>query len=299
MGASRRFYYRASDRKVAAALVAFAAICLGAIVFIGERNDETGNVGEVDSLGVINSCRKGHRQRRDTLYYYEQPHRHERFPFDPNTADSTTLLRLGLRPWQVRSIYKYRAAGGVYGEPRDFAKLYGLTAKEYKELEPYIRIAADYRPAAELPLSDTYKHHRDTVLYPKKIQETERINLNTADTTLLKRVPGIGSHYARNIVKYGERLGGYANVNQLDEIEGFPMEAKKYFVVTDRPHRLINVNTATLNEIRRHPYMGFFRAKSITEYRRLHGKITDLNDLRFDRSFTPDAIKRLRPYIEY
>src|SRR3712207_9469155 len=36
------------------------------------------------------------------------------FDFDPNTADSTQFLALGLRPWQVRNIYKYRAKGGIY-----------------------------------------------------------------------------------------------------------------------------------------------------------------------------------------
>ena len=49
------------------------------------------------------------------------------FFFDPNTADSTALLRLGLSPWQVRNIYKYRARGGRYHRPEDFSKLYGLT----------------------------------------------------------------------------------------------------------------------------------------------------------------------------
>ena len=68
----------------------------------------------------------------------------ERFAFDPNTADSTQLLRLGLKPWQVRSIYRYRAKGGVFSEPADFARVYGLTLKQYRELEPYIRIGRDY-----------------------------------------------------------------------------------------------------------------------------------------------------------
>ena len=70
----------------------------------------------------------------------------ERFAFDPNTADSTQLLRLGLKPWQVRSIYRYRAKGGVFSEPADFARVYGLTLKQYRELEPYIRIGRDYQP---------------------------------------------------------------------------------------------------------------------------------------------------------
>ena len=70
--------------------------------------------------------------------------------FDPNTADSTQLLALGLTPWQVRNIYRYRAAGGVYTCPEDFAQLYGLTVKKYRELLPYIRISDDYRMAADV-----------------------------------------------------------------------------------------------------------------------------------------------------
>ena len=70
--------------------------------------------------------------------------------FDPNTADSTTLLSLGLQRWQVRNIYRYRRAGGIYRRKEDFARLYGLTAGQYRQLEPYIRIGADYQPAVTL-----------------------------------------------------------------------------------------------------------------------------------------------------
>ena len=89
-------------------------------------------------------------QRPAIIYNQGEEQRAERFPFDPNTADSTTLLRLGLQPWQVANIYRYRSHGGIYRRPEDFARLYGLTQKQYRELEPYIRISADYRPAVEL-----------------------------------------------------------------------------------------------------------------------------------------------------
>jgi len=219
------------------------------------------------------------------------------FPFDPNTADSTALLRLGLQPWQVRNIYKYRANGGVYSKPSDFARLYGLTVKQFRKLEPYIRISPDYLPASTLV--EREKSMRDTSLYPMKLKETERIALNTADTTALKRVPGIGSYYARSVVRYGERLGGYVSVDQLDEIDGFPAESKHYFYISNPQPKRLNVNTLTLSELRRHPYIGYYRARTITEYRRLHGRINSLEELRFDRDFTPEAIARLSPYIEF
>ena len=66
--------------------------------------------------------------------------------------------------------------------------------------------------------------HGTIVSNPHKIREGEHVVLNTADTTALKTIPGIGPYFARKIVQYGERLGGYVNIDQLDEIEDFPLE---------------------------------------------------------------------------
>jgi DNA uptake protein ComE-like DNA-binding protein len=231
----------------------------------------------------------------------------ERFPFDPNTADSTQLLRLGLQPWQVKNIYKYRAKGGIYRQKEDFAKLYGLTVKQYRELEPYIRISSDYQPAAMLVggaresrdsrnSSDT----RDSSLrYPVKIKENEHVVLNTADTTQLRTVPGIGAYYAKEIVRYGQWLGGYVSVDQLDEIEGFPQESKKYFVIQGASPKKLNVNKLSLQQLRKHPYINYYQAKTIMDYRRLRGKITSLDDLCLSDDFPPEAIRRLEPYVEF
>ena len=170
-------------------------------------------------------------------------------------------------------------------------------------MEPYIRISSDYLPALTLvrqepksqsEVRDSVQHHK-----PVKIRETEHVVLNTADTTALKMVPGIGSYFARRIVQYGQRLGGYVSIDQLDEIENFPQEAKHYLVVEgSHPHKL-NVNKLSLDELKRHPYINFFQAKAITDYRRLHGPIKSLQDLRLSKDFPPEAIERLLPYVAY
>ena len=141
---------------------------------------------------------------------------------------------------------------------------------------------------------DSVKAH-----YQVKIKAGEHVVLNTADTTMLKTVPGIGPYYARKVVEYGQRLGGYVSVDQLDEIEGFPLDAKDYLVIENATPRHLNVNTLTLNELRKHPYLTFYQAKAITDYRRLHGPLTSLQDLRLSKDFPPEAIKRLEPYVEF
>lgn len=289
------FYIQKSDRKVLLTLLV-VIVSVFTMIFL------TGG----DSTESTTQQKDSSQSRTNKNYIYDSytPKKVERFTFDPNTADSTQLLRLGLQDWQVRNIYKYRAAGGIYRKPLDFAKLYGLTVKQYRELEPYIRISSDYMPAATLANdkeSFTRKEPKDSVTYqrPVKIKETEHIVLNTADTTSLITIPGIGPYYARKIVQYGNRLGGYVSVDQLDEIDDFPTEAKKYLVINNPSPKKLNINQLSLNELKRHPYINFYQAKAITDYRRLHGAIKSLNDLRLLKDFTPEVIKRLTPYVTY
>lgn len=226
------------------------------------------------------------------------------FPFDPNTADSTQLLQLGLQRWQVRNIYRYRRAGGIYRRPQDFARLYGLTAGQYRQLEPYIRISADYQPASDLYPSAASNQrpstrNTDSLRYPVKIEAGQHVVLNTADTTQLRRVPGIGVYFANEIVNHGRFLGGYVSVDQLDEIPDFPQESKQYFVVSNPNPKRLNINRLTLNELKRHPYINYYQAKTIVDYRRLHGRIESLQQLSLSKDFPPEAIRRLEPYVEY
>ncbi len=241
-------------------------------------------------------------------YYYVQGSKVQLFPFDPNTADSTQLLRLGLQPWMVRNIYKYRAAGGIYRTPADFARLYGLTVRQYKILEPYIRISADYKPAAEyyaddadfnVPRTSRTDAPRDTLQYPYKLKPGETISLNTADTTQLKKIPGIGSGYASAIVKRRERLGGYYSAAQLLEIDGFPESALAYIKVDASKVHKLKINEMTYSQLRQHPYLNYYQARDIVDYRRNHGKFKSFSQLEMLDSFTSDDIKILRHYIDF
>ena len=290
------FYLQKSDRKVILTLLV-VIVAVFTMIFL------TGG----DDTATTTQQKANHKSYTPKSYNYSSytPKKVERFVFDPNTADSTQLLRLGLQPWQVKNIYKYRAAGGIYRNPTDFAKLYGLTVKQYRELEPYIRISSDYLPASTLVKENGYSQNapkaKDSTNYqrPIKIKETEHIVLNTADTTSLITIPGIGPYYARKIIQYGNRLGGYVSVNQLDEIDDFPSEAKKYLVINNPTPKKLNLNKLSLNELKRHPYINFYMAKDITDYRRLHGALKSLNDLRLSKDFPSDVIKRLEPYVEF
>lgn len=298
------FYFNKSDRSVLVFLVVVAVVLAGLFYGLGDRQEWT----EAETEDSLRSEGRLFRDRKDYFsgergqgsYGYGYAPEAELFTFDPNTADSTTLLRLGLAPWQVRNIYKYRSRGGVYRTKQDFARLYGLTVEKYRELEPYIQINGDYRPAAELYGDDeapTYE--RDTLKYPLKLKQGEYVVLNVADTTALKKVPGIGSYYARQIMNYGLRLGGYVSVAQLKEIGCVPEETFSYFRVDTVRVRKLNLNTMTLNQLKAHPYIDFFQARAICDYRRMNGPMKSLEDLKLLKEFPPQVRQRLRPYVEF
>ena len=287
------FYLQKSDRRVILLLLGIIVTALVVGYFFDGEPEEA-------AMEEVPAQKAEKQQHPKASYYQGEPKQPELFPFDPNTADSTQLLRLGLQPWQVRNIYKYRAAGGIYREPSDFARLYGLTLKQYRQLEPYIRISEDYQPAARFISKDVTMEERDTMRYPVKLQPQERIVLNTADTAQLRKVPGIGHYFARKIVEYRERLGGYVSVQQLLEIEDFPDTAVNYFIIPDDTRlRKLNLNRLSLNELKRHPYINFYQARAIVDYRRLHGPLESLQQLSLSRDFPPEAIKRLAPYVEF
>ncbi len=294
------FYLQRNDRRAIMATLIVLTVAVGLTIYIGDEG-QTASTTQADSTATAPNRNQGNGGGQQAVAYYDTGGRRaELFPFDPNTADSTQLLRLGLAPWQVRNIYKYRAAGGIYRQPRDFARLYGLTAGQYRRLEPYIRISDDYRPAAEAyPAEPRPAYVRDTTRYPLKLKPGQHVALNTADTALLKRVPGIGSGFARAIVRYRERLGGFYSTAQLMEIGNFPQSALPYFTADPSLCRKLNVNRLTLSQLRRHPYIGFYQAKTIIDHRRLHGPLRSLDDLRLYKDFPPETIERLRHYIEF
>ena len=171
----------------------------------------------------------------------------------------------------------------------------------YRERTVYVRTKVIYRDTAYQRGRRLADAEHDSVVfhYQPKIRKGEHVVLNTADTTALKTIPGIGPYFARKIVEYGERLGGYVSVDQLDEIENFPIDAKDYLVVENPSPLKLNVNQLSLNELRRHPYINFYQARAITDYRRLHGPLHSLDDLRLSKDFPREVIERLTPYVEY
>lgn len=289
----------ASERRGLVVLLVAMVLAIGVILYSLLRRSP-----EVSSDMTV-----GRAQPAKHSPYYAVPEREvETFAFDPNEADSTTLLRLGFAPFQVRGIYRYRSKGGRYHEPADVQRIPGMTNEMWERLAPYVRIDRRYQYVIPQPRSnanraayseDVQAILRDTVQRPVKLRAGQTIDLNAADTSQLKKIPGIGSYYAGRIVHYRERLGGFVDVVQaLEADEGVPPEALEWMRIPNSPMlRKLDVNHASKRDLLRHPYLSSFQATSIWQYRHNYGLFHSLDDLLTLSAFTPADIERLRPYL--
>ena len=217
--------------------------------------------------------------------------------FDPNMAVSTTFLSLGLPSWMASNILRYRNRQGRFRRPEDFRKIYGLTEEQYRTLLPYIRIAEEpISPDTSRLLVVQATAQHDTLM---KYHPGIIIDLNQADTTELKKIPGIGSRIAQSIVNRRRLLGGFYQIEQLEEIRLKVEKLRSWFSVDATQIHRININKASVERMMHHPYINFYQAKVIAEYRKKKGKLRDLKQLALYEEFTSADFERIMPYICY
>jgi DNA uptake protein ComE-like DNA-binding protein len=127
------------------------------------------------------------------------------------------------------------------------------------------------------------------------------IDLNKADSLDLLSLPGIGPYFAKSILRYRKRLGGYVSINQLLEIYG--MDKNKLDRL--RPNLKVDtvgivrlsINTADFKTIMKHPYSNYQIAKAIITFRQQYGAITQYDEL-IRSGVMPDSVfRKILPYL--
>ncbi len=215
----------------------------------------------------------------------------ERFVFDPNVIDSVDMLRLGFQPYMAHNWLQYRRHGGKIYSIGKLRSIYGIDTVLVDSLRD-LAVFESVNPIENM----------DSVKYVRK--EFFEFELNSADTTLLAKLPGIGSGRAKMIVNRRRELGGFYSVEQLKEIDAMPdsiVEALiPYIIIELDSVKLIDVNRASVKQLHRHPYISYYQAKAIYDLRwdKHHkGRIEDLEDIRKLKEFTDEEFERVRWYL--
>ncbi len=232
--------------------------------------------------------------------------------FDPNTIDSLSMIKMGLKPWLAKNIIKYRSKGGKFRSPEDFSRVYGLSPEKYEELKSFIRIEGKtaYQKSSGqnekvFPNTDQIASvsSRQNQSFPKeeKYPEGVLVDIAVADTVEFKKIPRIGSAFAGRIVKYRQILGGFYDVEQIQEVYGMTPELyeeiRPWLKVNPDSVRYIDVNRASVEKLKSHPYLNFYQAKAIVELKKKKGKLQNIQELSLLEEFTERDLQRLKYYF--
>ena len=168
--------------------------------------------------------RNGYASRGDgdkrTAEHYQEV---KPFPFDPNTVSVAGWQQLGLPRWMAERIDKFRSKGGQFRKKEDLLRIYDFPPEAYEQLEPYIQLPNAGQPTngpgsfGKVPNATT-----GAATAPANTPARERyvkpviqpFDINTADTTQLIALKGIGSKLATRIVQYRDDLGGFLSPDQ-------------------------------------------------------------------------------------
>lgn len=136
-----------------------------------------------------------------------------------------------------------------------------------------------------------------------KFKEGTVVELNSTDTTTLKRVPGIGSTFAKRIVKFRDLLGGFYSADQIREVYGIDEERytslRKWFTADSSLIIPIHLNHLTAKEIARHPYISYKQARIIENIVKRKGPIKNFGELSLLDEFNEKNSDRIRHYLSF
>ena len=219
----------------------------------------------------------------------------ELFSFNPNTATAEEWKRLGLRDKTIQTILKYRSKGGKFYKPEDLQRIYGLHTDEYERLLPYVHIESPTKTIVEPTTVST------EIKTERKEYNAVVVDINHADTANWKQLKGIGSTYARRIVNFRTKLGGFVSVDQVGETFGLPdsvfQKVKQQLRFSGSSINQIDVNNSTIEELKAHPYIGFSVANAIVQYRSQHGNFSTITDLQKIGAIDGALYRKISPYL--
>jgi len=217
------------------------------------------------------------------------------FYFDPNALDVPGWKKLGIRDKTIQTIQKFLSKGGHFYKAEDLKKIYGLHPNDYSRLEPYIKIESTKTVDIEKPIEYVKKEMKPG--HPAY----RSVDINTADTSAFISLPGIGSKLALRIVSFRDKLGGFYSVDQVGETYGLSdsvfQKIKQWLTLGNVPVKKININTATVDELKTHPYIRYAIANSIVSYRNEHGPFEKLEDIKKVMAVTGEVYNKTAPYL--
>ena len=228
-------------------------------------------------------------EKRNYSNYYSKKKKYKApdSKFNPNTYTLSDWINLGLSEKQSVVILKFTARG-IYTE-EDLKRIFVIPDVLFE----LIRDSVIY--------PERFQNSPNQESFKKQAKQITLINLNTADTTEFMKIYGIGVFYAKQIIRYREKLGGYFTKEQLFEVWKMTPEAyakiKDHVFISEKDVKRININSVTIEELKVHPYLKWNQANSIVKMRIQRNGFKNIEELKESVLIDSETYEKLFPYL--
>ncbi len=177
-------------------------------------------------------------------------------------------------------------------------------SNQYSKPTPDLEDNRQYDPIP-YPTHSNTSAAREEISNRKEGMRRQRllVELNSADTTTMQLLYGIGPVFARRIVRYRDRLGGFVNTDQLLEVYGFTPSMLEDLApnikVDSSTIEKLPINSISLKQLIKHPYIEYYQARDIVNLRNRGVHFNNADDLRAVPSMADSTLQRLLPYISF
>ncbi|MEK6450174.1 MULTISPECIES: ComEA family DNA-binding protein [Myroides] len=290
------YYYSKSQKRGLIILIVLLVIIQSSLLVLFLSIKRSGNRQDAT---FISSSYQSKVLLIDSLYQLQSFKQDTIYPFNPNFISDYKGFLFGMTKEEIDRLHQFRDKNLYVNSVREFQNVTQVSGEWLEKYSPYFKFPKWVnQQKGELK----YEKKGDT----KKDREEiiEPICINSATNDDLQKVRGIGPAYADRILKERARLGGFVSIEQLKFVKGIPeetvVELSKYFILKTSPaYTLLNINEATINQIKELPYMNYFIAREVVKYRSMNGDFVNKQDLVKIEKFPIDKVDIISLYLKF
>lgn len=221
--------------------------------------------------------------------------------FDPNSASLNDLVLTGLDSAVANRVIKYREKGGSYYSLDGLARIYGMNESWLKEAAEYVTFPQRVTESEGESLGDDSARYSKVQSSGTNKTPIIKVELNLADSQSLEKIPWIGPFTAGEIVGLRKKLGGFRSYDQLLDVYRIRDETIESVInhttLDTGLISRININSCSLRELGRHPYITWKQAKIILNYREQHGPYISTRGILKTSVISDSLYSKIAPYL--
>jgi len=237
------------------------------------------------------------RQELDSLRLVEIEKRKPKiYPFNPNYITDYKGYTLGMTNEELDRLLKFRKQNKWVNSVKEFQNVTKVSDSLLNVISPYFKFP-DWVTNPKPKNTFTYQNNN----LPKSYDE--KIDLNTATVSQLRKVNGIGEKLSERIVNYRNKfVGGFIADVQLQDIYGLTpgvieRTLNQFTVKTPRQIVKFNLNAITRDELVTIQHIDYELAFEIIEQRTLREGYNSLDELKKVKGFPIKKIEIIKLYL--